>query len=61
MMSRRRLWAFLILAISIIVVLLNAGGGAALSFGLFELRADRGIVYACLIGMGALIGLLIRR
>ena len=60
-MKRRLLWALLLIAGVVIVLILNTGGHASLSFGfLGNLNSPRPVLYGLLTAVGVAIGLLIK-
>lgn len=60
-MKRRFLWALILIAVVVIILILNAGGQASLSFGfLGNFNSPRPVLYGLLTAMGVAIGILIR-
>ena len=60
-MKRRLLWALLLMAGVVIVLILNAGGQASLSFGfLGNFNSPRPVLYGLLTAVGVAIGLLVK-
>ena len=62
-MSRRLLWALLLIAISVIILIANTSGRATVGLipGLsLDLSGIRAIIYFCFISLGVVIGILLK-
>ncbi len=60
-MSKKLLWALLLIALTIIILILNQGGGAAVSLGgRLQVEGSRSAVYFAFTALGVVIGVLIK-
>jgi len=58
--SKRLLYALLLMAAMVIVLILNARGNATIDFRFFDLNASRAVVYFGFLSVGVAIGLLLK-
>jgi uncharacterized integral membrane protein len=59
-MTKRTLWALVLLMVVVLVLILNAGGSIGLDFRMFTLSASKAVVLLVFTVIGIVIGVLLR-
>ncbi len=59
-MSKRLLWALIMIALVVIVLILNAGDRVAIDLGFSQPRMVASVAFFIFTGVGVIIGLLLR-
>lgn len=59
-MNKRVLYALLLIALCVIVLIVNAGGRASISLHFAELHATKSLIFLAFLGIGVTIGILLK-
>lgn len=59
-MSKRLLWALLLMAIVVIILILNSSGYATINLGLFKIHPLRAVAFFSFTTIGIVIGILLK-
>ena len=59
-MSRKLLWALLLIALSIIVLIFNTGSSVSVSLRFLDIHAGKSLIFFVFMAVGIIIGILLK-
>ncbi len=59
-MTKKVLWALILIFIVVVVLIMNTRGSSSINLIVGEIKAMSSIVYLCFVGIGVVIGVLIK-
>ena len=59
-MTKKVLWALILMFVVVVILIMNTRGSSSINLVLGEVEAMRSIIYLCFVGIGVVIGVLLK-